>query len=63
MRSSAAARFEPRSERCGMHLYVPEQRSLQVSFYLRDEPNDDKSKPRTARKTYLEFALEKPRAQ
>jgi hypothetical protein len=45
-------------------LYVPEQRSLQVSFYLHDEPNDDKAaKPRVARTSYLEFALEKPRVQ
>ena len=45
-------------------LYVPERRSLQVSFYLHDEPNEDKTaKPRVARTGYLEFALEKPRGQ
>jgi hypothetical protein len=45
-------------------LYVPEQRSLQVSFYLHDEASEDKAaKPRIARTGYLEFALEKPRGQ
>jgi Acyl-coenzyme A:6-aminopenicillanic acid acyl-transferase len=39
-------------------LYVPEQRSLQVSFYLRDEPDPDKEgKSRSVRSDYLTFEL------
>ena len=37
-------------------LYLPKERSLQVSFYLQDEPSDDKAaKPRAARTAYLEL--------
>src|SRR5262245_3392045 len=39
-------------------LYFPEQRSLQVSFYLRDEPDpDQEGKLRTVRSDYLGFEL------
>src|SRR5262249_40681752 len=39
-------------------LYVPERRSLQVSFYLRDEPAPDRpGKTRIVRSDYLEFQL------
>jgi hypothetical protein len=39
-------------------LYFPEQRKVQVSFYLRDEADPDQpGKVRIARSDYLEFAL------
>jgi hypothetical protein len=39
-------------------LYVPEKRQVQVSFYLRDEPNAGQpKKPRIVRTDYLEFTL------
>ena len=39
-------------------LYVPAQRKVQISFYLRDERNgDEPSKPRIVRSEYLEFVL------
>ena len=38
-------------------LYVPEQRKVQVSFYLRDEPADDPAMSRIVRSEYLEFVL------
>jgi hypothetical protein len=39
-------------------LYQPETRSIQVSFYLRDEaPAEKDGKPRIARTDYLSFAL------
>ncbi len=43
-------------------LYFPEERKVQVSFYLRDEidPND-KGKTRIIRSDYLEFALDNPK--
>jgi hypothetical protein len=43
-------------------LYVPEERKLQVSFYLRDEPNpNNKTKPKIVRTDYLDFALPRPK--
>jgi hypothetical protein len=40
-------------------LYFPEQRKVQVSFYLRDEPNAEQpDKVRIVRSEYLEFKLE-----
>lgn len=39
-------------------LYVPEQRQMQVSFYLRDEPDENHAdKARIIRSEYLKFAL------
>jgi hypothetical protein len=39
-------------------LYEPERRAVQVSFYLRDEPDPDRSgKVRIVRSNYLEFVL------
>jgi Acyl-coenzyme A:6-aminopenicillanic acid acyl-transferase len=39
-------------------LYVPEKRSLEISFYLHDEPDPDKpGKSRDVRSGYLEFAV------
>jgi predicted choloylglycine hydrolase len=39
-------------------LYFPEQRKLQVSFYLHDEPDSaGGEKPRIVRSDYLEFSL------
>jgi hypothetical protein len=44
-------------------LYVPERRSVQVSFYLRDDPEPEKSgKPRILRSDYLDFTLNGVRA-
>jgi hypothetical protein len=41
-------------------LYFPEQRKVQVSFYLRDEPDKEASgKTRIVRSEYLEFTLDK----
>jgi predicted choloylglycine hydrolase len=41
-------------------LYFPDERKLQVSFYLRDEPNPtDKAKTWIVRTDYLEFTLGK----
>jgi hypothetical protein len=40
-------------------LYFPEQRKVQVSFYLKDEADPDHpGKTRVARSNYLEFALD-----
>jgi hypothetical protein len=39
-------------------LYFPEQRKVQISFYLRDEPTDGGGKARIVRSDYLEFALD-----
>jgi hypothetical protein len=39
-------------------LYVPEERKLQISFYLRDEPDADRpNQTRIVRSEYLEFTL------
>ena len=39
-------------------IYVPEDRTMQISFYLRDEPNpDDPARTRIIRSEYLDFAL------
>lgn len=39
-------------------IYVPEDGTMQVSFYLRDEPNpDDPARPRIVRSDYLNFTL------
>jgi Acyl-coenzyme A:6-aminopenicillanic acid acyl-transferase len=39
-------------------LYVPEKRSLQISFYLHDEPDPDKAgQMRIVRSEYLEFGV------
>jgi hypothetical protein len=44
-------------------LYFPDERKVQVSFYLRDEPDaDNPAKPRIVRSDYLEFALQAPSA-
>jgi hypothetical protein len=44
-------------------LYVPERRAMQVSFYLKDEPNPEaRGKTRIVRSEYLEFALKSPPA-
>jgi hypothetical protein len=41
-------------------LYFPNERKLQVSFYLRDEANPtDKAKSRIVRTAYLDFTLGK----
>lgn len=41
-------------------LYFPEERTMQVSFYLHDEPNaDEPAKVRIVRSEYLEFKLGK----
>src|SRR5262245_16485572 len=43
-------------------LYVPEKRAVQVSFYLRDEPDPAKEgKTRDVRSDYLEFTLKDPK--
>ena len=40
-------------------LYFPEERRMQVSFYLHDEPDpNDAKKTRIARTEYLDFAIE-----
>jgi hypothetical protein len=45
-------------------LYFPEQRKMQVSFYLKDAANPEPSgKARVARSDYLEFALEGPKSK
>jgi hypothetical protein len=46
-------------------LYFPQERKVQVSFYLRDEADaEHPGKPRIVRSDYLEFALEQaPRAR
>ena len=39
-------------------LYVPERRSVQVSFYLRDEPDpQQQGQARIVRSEYVEFVL------
>jgi hypothetical protein len=44
-------------------LYYPEQRKVQISFYLRDEADADQpGKVRILRSDYVEFALEKEKA-
>jgi len=60
----ADAHFTPKgSERAPTRtlwhaLYVPENRSLQISFYLRDEPDPDKpGQTRVVRSEYLAFDL------
>jgi hypothetical protein len=43
-------------------LYTPDQRKVQVSFYLRDEPDPkEPGKTRIMRSEYLDFALKSPR--
>ena len=37
-------------------LYEPEKRTVQISFYLRDDATAD-GRPRIVRSDYLEFAL------
>jgi hypothetical protein len=45
-------------------LYVPEERRVQVSFYLRDEPDTERpGQIRIIRSEYLQFALEKSNAK
>ena len=45
-------------------LYFPEQRKVQVSFYLRDEPAADQpGKTKIVRSDYLEFSLGEPAAK
>jgi hypothetical protein len=38
-------------------LYVPERRSVQVSFYLHDEPGPQQGRARVVRSEYIEFVL------
>jgi hypothetical protein len=41
-------------------LYAPEEGKLQVSFYLRDEPDGKESgRPRIVRSNYLEYTLKR----
>jgi Acyl-coenzyme A:6-aminopenicillanic acid acyl-transferase len=43
-------------------LYVPEKRSVQISFYLRDEPDPAKEgATRDVRSEYLQFAIRDPK--
>jgi len=56
--------FNPKSEKRAVGrtlwhaLYIPENRSLQISFYLRDEPDADKpGESRVVRSEYLGFEL------
>ena len=45
-------------------LYFPEQRKMQVGFYLRDEPNAEQpDKVQIVRSEYLEFKLERESAR
>jgi hypothetical protein len=45
-------------------LYVPERRSVQISFYLRDEPDPERpGRTRIVRSDYVEFVLRDAKAE
>ena len=44
-------------------LYVPEEGKMQVSFYLRDEPDpNNPARPRIVRSDYLEYTLKRAKS-
>lgn len=61
--TAAGAKGAPPGRTLWHALYFPEQRKMQVSFYLRDEPDPkEKGSTRIVRSDYLEFVLKSGKA-